>query len=71
MLITKISPFTGKPNTMNLNIDPEKYAAWARGEGPHIQDAFPHLTPDEREFLISGTTPEEWDKYMTPPEEEE
>jgi hypothetical protein len=25
-----------------------------------IQVAFPYLTPDEREFIQSGTTPEEW-----------
>ena len=28
---------------------------------PLIQDALPFLTPDEREFLISGTLPEEFD----------
>lgn len=26
-----------------------------------IQDRFPHLTPDEREFLISGLTPADWE----------
>jgi len=28
--------------------------------GALVQDVFPHLTPSEREFLISGVTPEEW-----------
>jgi hypothetical protein len=26
-----------------------------------VQDAFPQLDADQREFLISGITPEEWD----------
>ena len=29
-------------------------------DGAMMQDAFPFLGADEREFLISGTTPEEW-----------
>jgi hypothetical protein len=28
--------------------------------GELIQDAFPFLSDDEREFLLTGTTPEEW-----------
>jgi hypothetical protein len=31
---------------------------YARGE--LLQNAFPFLNPDEREFLLTGTTPEEW-----------
>lgn len=29
-------------------------------EGKHIQDEFPELSADDREFLVSGITPEEW-----------
>ena len=29
-------------------------------KGYLIQDAFPFLTPDEREFLMTGITPVEW-----------
>lgn len=36
--------------------------AWdAWQQGAHIQNALPLLTPDEREFLLTGMTPEEWD----------
>jgi hypothetical protein len=28
--------------------------------GTLIQDAFPMLTVDQREFLMTGATPEEW-----------
>lgn len=33
--------------------------AWYRGEG-HIQNMLGDLSAEVREFLISGTTPEEW-----------
>lgn len=32
-------------------------------EGTFIQDAFPYLSADDREFLISGMSPEGWDKF--------
>lgn len=29
-----------------------------------IQDSFPHLTPDEREYILTGLRPEDWDAIM-------
>lgn len=56
--------FSGKENTMELDVTQEQLdQCWsqnARREGKHIQDVLPHLTPDEREFLMTGSTPEEW-----------
>jgi len=37
--------------------------AWRRGE-KLIQEAFPELSDNAREFIKSGITSEEWDKYM-------
>ena len=34
---------------------------WWMEKGMNIQDAFPMLGDDEREFLLTGLTPEEWD----------
>jgi hypothetical protein len=34
--------------------------------GAKIQDAFPFLTTYEREFLMSGLTPEAWAKFFPP-----
>ena len=59
MLITKQSVMTGEKNTMLLPVTNEQINRWQNGE--LIQNVFPHLTPSEREFLISGVTPEEWD----------
>jgi hypothetical protein len=38
-------------------------------QGAYIQDAFPNLSVDEREFLMSGISPEGW-KLMFGSEEE-
>ena len=59
MLITKQSVMTGEKNTMLLPVTNEQIDRWQSGE--LIQNVFPHLTPSERELLISGVTPEEWD----------
>lgn len=32
--------------------------------GNMVQDAFPFLSSDEREFLMTGTTPAEWDRMF-------
>lgn len=37
--------------------------------GAFIQDAFPFLAPPEREFIMSGTTPSEWDAMFGEDEE--
>ncbi len=33
-------------------------------KGHYIQVAFSFLTPDEREFLLTGITPEEWSELF-------
>jgi hypothetical protein len=34
-----------------------------------IQDAFPHLSADEREFILTGIHPAEWEKLFGEMEE--
>ena len=58
MLITKTSVMTGEKNEMLLPVTNEQIERWEGGA--LIQDVFPHLTPSEREFLISGVTADEW-----------
>lgn len=62
MEITKTSVFTGNTNTRNIDVTPEQIAAWQGGE--LIQNAMPHLSADDREFLMTGATPEEWDEMF-------
>lgn len=58
MLITRQSLISGNINTMSLPITEEQYTAWE--QGTLVQNAMPHLSPDEREFIMTGITPEEW-----------
>lgn|SRR4030095_7797660 len=43
-------------------------AAWYQWQmnRKHIQEAFQHLKPSHREFLLTGITPEEWLKIFPP-----
>lgn len=60
MLVTRTSPFSGKVHTMDINVTEAQIAAWQNGE--LIQRAFPHLSADEREFIKTGITPQEWEE---------
>ena len=64
--IGKRSPVTGVINTMTLNVTNEQVEAWL--DGMLIQEAMPNLEPFEREFLISGCTPEDWEYLYGQPE---
>jgi hypothetical protein len=59
MKITRTSMLTGKMHTAEINVDPADLAAYMRG-GDLIQNALPHLTAGEREFIMNGITQEEW-----------
>ena len=59
----------GKDNTREIDITPEQMAAWEAGG--LIQNVAPNLSPYDREFLISGTTPEQWDALMAATEADE
>jgi hypothetical protein len=61
--VTKQSPIDGKMNSMEFEAEREDYEAWKRGE-KLIQTALPYLTPDEREFLLTGITPEQWNELF-------
>ena len=69
MLITRRDPFTGKENTLDLNVTQDQFDSWEAGE--LIQNAFPHLTPDEREFILTGITSDSWDIYLNENYEED
>jgi len=58
MKIVQVSPLTGKGNTMDIDVTMDQFVIWHRGTP--IQEAMPHLSPDEREFLMTGYTPEDW-----------
>lgn len=65
MKISKISHLTGEYNTREIDITIDQYNDWQnvlenKSRRP-IQDVLPNLSADDREFMISGITPDEWD----------
>lgn len=60
MLVEKKSSLTGVVHKMDLPVTEEQLRRYRKGA--LIQDVMPQLNEDQREFLISGCTREEWDK---------
>lgn len=54
--------------THELEVPFEAFCAWQAGA--LVQDAFPMLSANEREMLISGICPPCWDNLFAPSEEE-
>jgi hypothetical protein len=59
--ITRKSGLTGKIRTLELPITQDQLDRWERGEDL-IQNIMPELTPFQREFIMTGSTEEEWDE---------
>lgn len=62
MNITRVCPITGVVNSMEIDCSEEQLNQWKNGA--LIQHAMPHLSADEREFIVSGMTPEVWEKIF-------
>ena len=62
MLITRKSIISGNVNTMDINVTHEDFAKLESGW--LIQSAMPHISADEREFIMTGITPQEWEAEM-------
>ena len=58
MIIVRKSPVTGKMNHRDIDVTAEQYTSWENGT--LIQDAMPNITAEEREFIVSGCTPEDF-----------
>lgn len=60
-IVTKTSMLSGAVNSLKIKMTKSQYDIWLHGHAL-IQVALPNLTPEEREFLMTGCTPEEWNK---------
>lgn len=60
MIIERKSAISGIVRQRDLDVTPEQITRWQGGE--LIQNVFPHLSPSDREFLVTGTTDEEWEQ---------
>ncbi len=57
--ITRRSDMTGNISKMEIpKLTYTQYSKWL--DGALIQDAMPHLDAEQREFIMTGVTPEEW-----------
>ena len=65
--VTRASLHSGKWNSiiipMNFDEFQMRLSMWA-DDKEYIQDAFPGLNPDQREFIQTGITIEEWDEIF-------
>lgn len=59
--IERISPLTGNWNKIYVDISQEQIEEWNSPKRERlIQDIFPNLSEDEREFIMTGYTPADW-----------
>ena len=58
MIVTRKSPFSGIVHEQDIDITSDQLKRWQRGG--LIQNVMPHLTADEREFIMTGITKSEW-----------
>ena len=59
MLITRQSQWSGITRTLDIPVTHDQLYEWQQ-RGVMIQNAMPNLTADQREFLMTGVTAEEW-----------
>ena len=64
--LTRSNELDGKENSMTFDMSCFEFrlafAEWRTGS--MIQNAFPNLNVDEREFIMTGITPELWDSVF-------
>jgi hypothetical protein len=63
MLITKESRISGKISSMDLDITSDQLDR-INLRVELIQNIVPHLSSEQREFLITGMTPQEWNELF-------
>jgi len=56
--VVRKSPFSGVENTIWVTATQAQLDAVKAGEVAQV--AFPHLSADDREFILTGITPAEW-----------
>ena len=65
--IVTVCPICNRTN--EITVKEADFILWSAGT--LVQDAFPYLSADEREMLISGICPDCWENLFSEEEEEE
>jgi hypothetical protein len=63
MIIKRTSEFSGITREVELPVTIEQMGRFESGLET-LQDIFPHLSADDREFIKTGITAEEWDQMF-------
>ena len=63
MIVTRRSQYSNITRMWDMDVTQEQLDAYFDGKGL-VGEIFPHLTADEREFIITGITPDEWDEMF-------
>ena len=70
MLLTKVSLLSGSTATRDIPLSEEELKAYYESHRP-IQQMYPRLSPEDREFVMTGITPEEWNRFREESADEE
>ncbi len=70
MKLTRKSLISGKFHTMDIPVTPEEIDAYVAGD-KDVQQVFPQLSKEQREFIKTGITPEEWQTHVKDAEDDE
>lgn len=68
--ITRTSMLSGIKRTRAIDITEEQLKQWEAGLDL-IQNIAPNISADDREFILTGSTPEEWDEEFREDEEDD
>ena len=64
MRITRKSAISGIERTRDIPVNPEDYITWDKGYA-NIGEAMPYLSDSDKEFILSGILPGEWETVFT------
>ncbi len=70
MELTRMSLFTGKVSTREIDCTKDQLFDYYNNNDKCIQDAFPNLSVDDREFIMTGCSPEEWNSLLGPEDDD-
>lgn len=60
--VTRKSMVSGVQRTLSFMVYPSDVKRYA--DGTLIQNAFPYLSDDDREFIMTGITADEWNEMF-------
>lgn len=63
MKFVRVSQLTGILREKDIPVTEQQLARFEAGDC--IQDAMPNLSEDDREFIMTGITPDEWDNLFS------